>query len=207
MQFDFFSPSYDSSYIPQKDVALPQIMELSLPPNVESRTVLRSPKMIQPPRWRKNTKSTFLDASWLIWTAVKSGITVAKFPMSKLGFWAGCPNSEVRKNLRFFLKDAPRLDIYSRWLLDVYLLSCLTTMTCLAMINFSGILKEDDVLYLEQILERIPEEKFKKMRQNVSQAGEHFKWHSTRVGSYMTSFTWLFCTNLNSHRFLPVTAF
>nr|TKR78509.1 hypothetical protein D5086_0000280740 [Populus alba] len=160
MQFDFFSPSYDSSYIPQKDVALPQIMELSLPPNVESRTVLRSPKMIQPPR-------------------------------SKLGFWAGCPNSEVRKNLRFFLKDAPRLDIYSRWLLDVYLLSCLTTMTCLAMINFSGILKEDDVLYLEQILERIPEEKFKKMRQNVSQAGEHFKWHSTRVGSYMTSFTWL----------------
>ena len=75
------SPSYDSSYIPQKNVALPQIMELSLPPNVESRTFLRSPKMIQPPRWRKNTKSTFLDASWLIWTAVKSGITVAKFPM------------------------------------------------------------------------------------------------------------------------------
>ncbi|KAG6767511.1 hypothetical protein POTOM_028716 [Populus tomentosa] len=71
------SPIYDSSYIPQKDVALPQIMELSLPPNVESRTFLRSPKMIQPPRWRKNTKSTFLDASWLIWTAVKSGITVA----------------------------------------------------------------------------------------------------------------------------------
>ncbi|KAJ6908431.1 hypothetical protein NC651_018756 [Populus alba x Populus x berolinensis] len=71
------------------------------------------------------------------------------------------------------------------------LLSCLTTMTCHSMINFSGILKEDDVLYLEQILERIPEEKFKKMRQNVSQAGEHSKWHSTRVGSYMTSFTWL----------------
>lgn len=47
-------------------------------------------------------------------------------------------------------------------------------MTCHSMINFSGILKEDDVLYLEQILERIPEEKFKKMRQNVSQVDKSF---------------------------------
>ncbi|CAK7355288.1 unnamed protein product [Dovyalis caffra] len=77
------SPSYDSNYIPQKDVALPQILELSVPPTAKSRPFLPSSDYC------------------------------GEYRRTKLGFWAGFPNSDVRKNLRIFWKDVSGFDIHT----------------------------------------------------------------------------------------------
>ncbi|CAK7355300.1 unnamed protein product [Dovyalis caffra] len=184
------SPSYDSNYIPQKDIALPQTLELALPDGddvwsrstVESRPLLVFPEMLLPSR-------------------------------SKLGFWAGSPNSDVRKNLLIFHKSVPEFDFHfisetkKAALLDAYQNElygskfcicprgknhaggiCLTELMnfgCIPVIlsdfydlpfndvldwtNFSVILKEDDVPDLEKILKGIPEENYKKMHQNLLQ--------------------------------------
>ncbi|CAK7355326.1 unnamed protein product [Dovyalis caffra] len=47
--------------------------------------------------------------------------------------------------------------------------------------NFSVILKEKDVPNLERIVKGIPEEKYKKMHQNLLQVSKHFKWNSPPV--------------------------
>ncbi|CAK7355324.1 unnamed protein product [Dovyalis caffra] len=47
--------------------------------------------------------------------------------------------------------------------------------------SFSIIVKEDKVPDLEKILKGIPEEKFKKLSQNVLQVHKHFKWNSPPV--------------------------
>ncbi|CAK7355310.1 unnamed protein product [Dovyalis caffra] len=197
------SPSYDSKYIPRKDIALPQTLELSLPPdgddvwsrsNVKSRPSQLSSKKKQPPR-------------------------------TKLGFWAGFPNSDVRKNLQNFYKGVPEFDFHfidkmkKANVLDDYQNElygnkfcicprgknqvggvCLTesiTFGCVPVIlsdyydlpfndildwnNFSVIIKEDNVPSLEKILEGIPEDKYKKMLQNVLQVRKHFNWNSPPV--------------------------
>ncbi|XP_061955991.1 probable glycosyltransferase At5g20260 [Populus nigra] len=194
------SPSYDSNYIPQKDVALPQILELSLPPDgddmwnrstVESRPLLLSQEMINPSR-------------------------------TKLGFWAGSPNSDVRKKLVLFQKDfqefefhfvekLKRATVLHNFEKEIYrskfcicprgetqvggvCLSESMAFGCVPVImsdyydlpfndildwdKFSVILKEDDVLELEKILKSIPEGKYEKMHQNVLKVRKHFKWHS-----------------------------
>ncbi|KAJ6358765.1 hypothetical protein OIU76_000482 [Salix suchowensis] len=194
------SPSYDSNYIPHKDVALPQILELSLPPDgddmwnrstVASRPLLLSQEMINPPR-------------------------------TKLGFWAGSPNSDVRKKLVAFQKDSrefefhfvekvKRATVLHNFEKEMYgskfcicprgetqvggvCLSESMAFGCVPVImsdyydlpfndildwdEFSVILKEDDVHELEKILKSIPEGKYEKMHQNVLQVRKYFKWHS-----------------------------
>ncbi|KAJ6366395.1 hypothetical protein OIU77_002889 [Salix suchowensis] len=186
------SPSYDSNYIPQKDVALPQILELSLPPHhgygmrnrstVKSRPLMIHPEMMLPRR-------------------------------TKLGFWACSLNSDVRKNLLIFYKGAPEFNFHfidkmkRAAILDAYENElygskfcicprwnnhlggvCLTesmTFGCVPVIlsdyydlPFNDVLDWNNfsvnVPNLEKILKEIPEENYKKMHQNLLQVDMNF---------------------------------
>lgn len=196
------SPSYDSKYIPQKDISLPQTLEISLHDGddvwsrstVQSRPLMIYPEIMLPRR-------------------------------AKLGFWAGSLNSDVRKNLQVFYKGAPEFNFHffdkmkKAAILDAYENElygskfcicprgnnhvggvCLTesmTFGCVPVIlsdyydfpfndvldwnNFSVILKEEHVPNLEKILKGIPEENYKKMHQNLLQVRKHFQWNSLPV--------------------------
>ncbi|KAG5242020.1 glycosyltransferase [Salix suchowensis] len=196
------SPSYDSECIPQKDISLPQTLELSLHDGddvwsrstVKSRPLMIHPEMMLPRR-------------------------------TKLGFWACSLNSDVRKNLLIFYKGAPEFNFHfidkmkRAAILDAYENElygskfcicprwnnhlggvCLTesmTFGCVPVIlsdyydlpfndvldwnNFSVILKEEHVPNLEKILKEIPEENYKKMHQNLLQVRKHFQWNSLPV--------------------------
>ncbi|KAI5582789.1 hypothetical protein BDE02_07G108700 [Populus trichocarpa] len=196
------SPSYDSKYVPHKDISLPQTLELSLHDgdDVWSRsTVMSRPLMIYPEMMLPRR--------------------------TKLGFWAGSLNSDVRKNLQVFYKGAPEFNFHffdkmkKAAILDAYENElygskfcicprgnnhvggvCLTesmTFGCVPVIlhdyydfpfndvldwnNFSVILKEEHVPDLEKILKGIPEENYKKMHQNLLQVRKHFQWNSLPV--------------------------
>ncbi|KAJ6419204.1 hypothetical protein OIU84_029339 [Salix udensis] len=175
------SPSYDSNYIPQKDVALPRILELSLPP----------------------------PHGYDMWNR------------TKLVFWAGSLNSDVRRNLRQFYKGVPEFEFHfvgkmkRSSVLGAYQQEscagkfcicprgktqvggvCLAesmAFGCVPVIlsdyydlpfndvldwnNLSVILKEEHVPNLEKILKGIPEENYKKMHQNLLQVRKHFQWN------------------------------
>ncbi|KAJ6875668.1 glycosyltransferase [Populus alba x Populus x berolinensis] len=84
------SPSYDSNYIPHKDVSLPQILELSLPPERDGM-------------WNDSTMQSL---------PIQLSPVETHPPRTKLCFWAGSPNSEVRKNLRVHYKGLEEFEIH-----------------------------------------------------------------------------------------------
>ncbi|KAJ6289319.1 hypothetical protein OIU76_025184 [Salix suchowensis] len=163
------SPSYDSNYIPQKDVALPQILELSLPPHhgygMRNRTIAESLPFLQC-HGKLNPLRT------------------------KLGFWAGSLNSDVRRNLRQSYKGvlgayqkescASKCCICPRGKTQVGGVCLAESMAfgCVPVIlsdyhdlpfidildwnGFSVIIKDDDVPNLKKTLNGIPEEKYQK---------------------------------------------
>ncbi|XP_011005595.1 PREDICTED: probable glycosyltransferase At3g07620 isoform X2 [Populus euphratica] len=84
------SPSYDSNYIPHKDVSLPQILELSLPPEGDGM-------------WNDSTMKSL---------PIQLSPEETHPPRTKLCFWAGYPSTEVRKNLRVHYKGLEEFEIH-----------------------------------------------------------------------------------------------
>ncbi|KAJ6741077.1 hypothetical protein OIU79_001078, partial [Salix purpurea] len=198
------SPSYDSKYIPQKYVALPQILELSLPPphgyDMWNRTIAESLPFLQC-HGKLNPLRT------------------------KLGFWAGSLNSDVRRNLLQFYKGVPEFEFHfvgkmkRSSVLGAYQKESCASKCCICprgktqvggvclaesmafgcvpvilsdyydlpfndvldWNNFSVILKEEHAPNLEKILKEIPEENYKKMHQNLLQVRKHFQWNPLPV--------------------------
>ncbi|XP_011005594.1 PREDICTED: probable glycosyltransferase At3g07620 isoform X1 [Populus euphratica] len=193
------SPSYDSNYIPHKDVSLPQILELSLPPEGDGM-------------WNDSTMKSL---------PIQLSPEETHPPRTKLCFWAGYPSTEVRKNLRVHYKGLEEFEIHfvenakRAFVLDKFQKEicrskfcicprgktqvggvCLAesmAFGCVPVIMsdyydlpfndildwnaFSVILKEDDVPIMGEILKGIPEDTFENMRQNVLKVSKYFKWH------------------------------
>ncbi|KAJ4835124.1 hypothetical protein Tsubulata_046698, partial [Turnera subulata] len=173
------SPSYDTKYVPHKDVSLPQISQPFLHPaagsDTRNRTMLAFWTGRHSSRLRRNLVKVWEnDASFDIQSnclpQCQEKFYNSKFCICPKGRRSQVLGSRMAYSIRYGCVPVIMADQYVRPFDDVLQWS-----------KFSVILKENDVDNLKKILEGISDAEYRALQANTIKVQKHFQWNSPPV--------------------------
>ncbi|XXG80421.1 hypothetical protein AAC387_Pa09g1289 [Persea americana] len=174
------SPSYDVSYIPHKDVALPQVLQpFALPAggnDIENRTILgfwaghrnSRIRVILARVWENDTELAISNNR--INSAIGELVYQKTFYRTKFCI---CPGGSQVNSAR--ITDSIHYGCVPVILSNYY---DLPFNDILDWRKFSLILKEDDVYQLKSILKAVSDDEFIALHKRLVEVQKHFVWHS-----------------------------